>query len=147
MGEVGDIEGSAVEALKHARSSNTKGIAAVLIALAGLVTAFGAVLHKPPEDAARAGYLELTKAILDVQAVEKQNHDDLEALREYVRGYTREHDVVTTPLAPASSSPAAPMVPVAKPVVVHASAPASASPPPIIAPLRPPAVPRNFDHL
>jgi hypothetical protein len=125
--------------------STLKGIAAVTLSAAALVTALATASRRPPEDAARAGYLELTKALLDVQAVERQNHEDVVALRKYVDEYTREHEVLTVPVQPAYSG--VPQAALPPPAIVRAYAAPSASPPPAIAPLGPPAAPKKFDSL
>ena len=57
------------------------GYAALIVAMTGLGTA---LWRKPPEDAAKAGYMELTTAILDVQAATKKNNEDTVALRTYL---------------------------------------------------------------
>jgi hypothetical protein len=143
MGEVLEAEEAALEALRHARSSSLRGYAALLLAAAGLVTAVGAVFK--PEEGARAGYLELTKSILETQAEVRQQHDDLERLRQYVEGYTREHEVLTVPVQPADAG--VPQSALPPPSIVRAFAAPSAVPPPPIAPLRPQAAPRRFDSL
>lgn len=126
------------------RSASLRGWAALVLACAGLVTAAGTALRKPPEDAARAGYLELTKAILDSQAAEKQNHEDLVALRAFLDAYTKGHEVVVAPVTPPLPSPP---VDAGAAQLVHASAPASANPPPHVTPLPPPRLVRAFDSL
>lgn len=117
------------------RASELRGWAALAIALGGLTTALGAVIRKPPEEGARAAYLELTKSILDSQAAERQNHEDILALRGFVESYAKGHEVIVAP------------VDAGAPQVVHASAPASAAPPPHVAPLKPQAPPRPFEAL
>lgn len=119
------------------------GYAALIVAVTGFITVF---VHKPPEEAAKAGYIELTTAILATQAAEKQNHDDIVALRTYLESYTTSHTVVQTP-EPATSAvapknawtPPANRTPV--PVVVRVTpAPSSAAPPPIA----PQAIPKRI---
>lgn len=141
-----------------------KNLAALVVAAAGLITSVGAFMHKPPEVAARAGYLELTTAILDVQAGTKANHDDLVALHAYLDGYVKSHESIVTPIpsvATFDSGFTVPSGPVAvyptytaKPgespgVVTHvlSSAPSAAMPPP--PPAAPPVshTPKAFDSL
>jgi hypothetical protein len=106
------------------------GYAALIVALTGLGTA---LWRKPPEEAAKAGYIELTTAIIESQAAEKQNHEDIVALRTYLENYSNGHEAVVTPVPTASTAVPRPFVaPAPTTVVVHAIA--SAAPPPPIAP-------------
>lgn len=125
--------------------STLRGLAAVILAVGALVTAVATALKKPPEDGARAGYLELTKSILDTQAEVKQQHEDLVDLRRYVESYTKEHEVLTVPVQPADAG--TPQSALPPPAIVRTFAAPSAKPPPPIAPLRAPAAPRKFDSL
>ena len=114
------------------------GYAALIVAVTGLVTVF---VHRPPEEAAKAGYIELAAAVIESQAASKQNHEDIVGLRAYLDNYMKGHEAVVTPVAstvvtlttpppPGRMRPAAP--PAATSVVVQAVA--SAPPPPSIAP-------------
>ena len=120
------------------------GYAALIVAVTGLGTA---LWRKPPEEAAKAGYIELTTAIIETQTAEKQNHDDILALRGYLDSYTRDHTVVQTPVpvtsstAPQGAWTALPLYPPKPPAVIRVTAPASATPPPTIAPQ---AVPKRI---
>jgi hypothetical protein len=112
-------------------SARLKGWAAIILAVGGLCTAVGAVVRKPPEEAARAGYVELTKAILDSQENERKNHEDVAALRLYLDGYVRSHETLVVPLVEAGVG-----VPSTAGVsTVRAYAAASAAPPPTVRPL------------
>lgn len=129
-----------------------KNLAALVVAAAGLITSVGAFMHKPPEVAARAGYLELTTAILDVQAGTKANHDDLVALHAYLDGYVKSHESIVTPIpsGPVAVYPTYTAKPGESPgVVTHvlSSAPSAAMPPP--PPAAPPVshTPKAFDSL
>lgn len=114
-----------------------RSYAAVLLAVAALVTA----LRPQPEDAAKASYLELTKAILETQEESKSNREDLEKLRKFVAEYVEQHKVVAieTPVDGGAGAP--PAQTVVKSVVAFA-APDAAAPPPL-APVKPPAKPRS----
>ena len=116
-------------------------ITALIIALTSLITAVGAIIHRPTEDAAKAGYIELTKAILESQEAERKNHDDLMAMRTYLDGYTHSHEAVMTTVSTEVAD-------AGKKEITHSPAPAphtvsvvkvapvpSAAPPPTIAPL------------
>jgi hypothetical protein len=121
-------------------AQRVKSWAAVLLAAAALVTA----LRPPPEDAAKAGYLELTKAILETQEETRTNHEDLEKLREFVADYAEQHKVVSieTPVdAGAAGAPPVQTQTVVRNVTAFA-APDAAAPPPM-GPFKPPAKPRS----
>jgi hypothetical protein len=110
-----------------ASRSAVSAYAALIVAITGLVTVF---VHKPTEDAARAGYLELTTAILESQAETKKNHDDIVALRSFLEDYTRGHVSIVTPIPTSPSS----LPPVGVVGRVLAEAPSAAPAPPPIAP-------------
>jgi hypothetical protein len=125
-----------------------KGVAGILVGAAALITAVLAIFR--PETAARAGYDEHERALIGVEAVERQNHEDIVALRSYIDTYTKGHEVVVAPVVttPPSPSPSSPVrVDAGAPQLVHASAPADAAPPPHVAPLPPPRQARSFDSL
>ena|SRR5271154_4582931 len=105
-----------------------KNTAAIIIAITGLITAVSAFVHKPEETGARAGYLELTKAILDTQDLTKKNQDDLLALHGYLDGYIKSHEsiVMSTTQVLTDAGVPKPGV-VAK--IVSVSAPSSKPPP------------------
>ena len=103
-----------VEEKKQKR--DLSGYAALLVAVTGLITVF---VHKPTEDAAKAGYMELTTAILETQAVEKQNHEDIVALHTFLEGYVKEHASLVTEVPTASTSTAVPFLPPPHPVFAH----------------------------
>ena len=148
-----------------AQPRDLKGLAAILLAVASLVTAVGAVVRPRPEPEAKSGYEEIAKSLLDVQAQAKQDHDDLEALHGFVQAYIESHKVVTVETAPAptpsasataarndlapsglpASSAAGPTALYSKMAVVMA-APSSAVPPPI-APLHDQRKPKNADAV
>lgn len=119
------------------------GYAALIVAMTGLITVF---VHRPPEDAAKAGYIELTTAILASQAAEKQNHEDIVTLRTYLEDYATAHTSVVTPVSATSAvtpkntwvTPASPAKP---PVVVLVTPAPSAAPPP---PIAPQAIPKRI---
>lgn len=140
-----------------------KGLAAVLMGVAAIVTSVAAYTRKEEEPGARAGYGELTAALLAVQATERQNHDDLVALHTFVEEYTKSHEAIITqvPIAGPPPSGAAPTPPAGPTVPSHpgapavgqvsrvlSMAPAHAPAPPVVHPLPPPpAAPRAFDAL
>ena len=109
------------------KKKDLSGYAALIVAVSGLITVF---VHKPTEDAAKTGYIELTTAILAVQEAEKQNHDDIAKLHAYVESYTHEHKVTLTAATTSASMPFAP-TPLTDVVVQSA---ATASPPPLAPP-------------
>jgi hypothetical protein len=141
-----DAEDTAVETALH-RGRDWKGYAAMLGAVTALLTAW---FHRQPEDAAKAGYIELTEGILDCQHASIKNHEDLVALSESLQNYIKEHTVIETPL-PATSASMPPEAPSASPPkppkVVHVVAPASAAPVPAIAPLNTQRAPKNVDKI
>jgi hypothetical protein len=133
-----------------------KGYAAMVMAVLAVISTF----RKQPEDGAKAGYIELTTAILESQAAERKNHEDLIAMREYLEDYIREHEAVVVPVPTASSAasppgpkpePLTPAPPAwqgssAKPTIVHVTPISSAVPPPI-APLINPKQPKNVNAI
>lgn len=128
-----------------------KGYAAMIVAVTGVLTAW---FHKQPEDAAKASYIELTKAILESQEAERKNHEDLVALSASFESYINSHTVIETTVATPVDAGAPPETWVAAPVkppvpkVVHVVAPpSSAAPVPSIAPLKPPAAPKSVDSI
>lgn len=127
----------------------TKNAVSLIVALSGLATAIGALVHRPPEDAAKAGYVELTTVILESQAAEKKNHDDLVALRAYLESYVKSHEAVVTTLPPAPGMAARmPSPPPALETthVVSASPPSAPVPPPVTT-SSPPRAPRAAADL
>jgi len=128
-----------------------KHIPAIIIAITGLITAVGACIHKPEETGARAGYLELTKAILDTQEQVRKNQDDLLALRTYLDEYVKSHESIVTSATAVLTDAGAPILPPpGKPgVVTHviSVAAATSKPPPAPASAMKPLQIRSFDSL
>jgi len=145
-----------------------KNLAAVIVAVTAMGTAIGACVHKQPEDAARAGYLELTKAILDSQEARKQDHEDLVALSKAFGEYVKGHESIVTavpapsvepplpipfigpPAPPSTGTPAPTKFYPSKPGEVShvlAAAPSAAPAPPLVRPLMKVAPPKKFDSL
>jgi hypothetical protein len=106
--------------MKKPPASFVGSLTALVVAVASLVTVF---VHKPPEDAAKAGYIELTTVLIETQAAEKQNHEDVVALRGYLEAYVGGHTSFVTPI-PAEAAAA----------TAVAVSPLSSPPPPPIAP-------------
>lgn len=128
-----------------------KNLAALVVAASALVTAVGACLHRPPEDAARAGYVELTRAILDAQAAQKQDHEDLAAISKAFADYTRSHEsLVTAVQAPPGNAPLRPNPAIPTPgTVTHvvSAAPSAAPAPPVVRSLPKMQGLKQFDAL
>jgi hypothetical protein len=155
-----DAEDSAVETAMH-RGRDWKGYAAMLGAVTALLTAW---FHRQPEDAAKAGYIELTEGILDCQHASIKNHEDIVALSESLQSYIRGHTVIETTVAPAAtgaapvdagapseqwlSAPTVSQGSSGKPKIVSVVAPpSSAAPVPSIAPLTLPKAPKSVDKI
>lgn len=66
-----------------------KHVGAIATALAAIVTSLVALLRDPPEPRARASYDVLAKKVEELQASQKQQHDDNVALRGYIEGYLK----------------------------------------------------------
>ena len=125
-----------------------KGVGALLLGAAGLITAVGAILR--PESKAESAYGEVAPILLEAQQRQQKDHDDLVALREFLTAYVHSHEAVVTPVVSVSSS--SPLLspipsPIPTPTVVHAAAPPSAAPPPHVAAQAAPRAPRPFDAL
>src|ERR1700677_1794830 len=90
--------------MEEARKQDLKGWAAIIVAVTGVVTA---VVHRPPEDAAKASYIELTAAILQLQDADRKHQADLEAQRAFLDSYVHSHEAVIT-ISSASPPPAPP---------------------------------------
>ena len=119
-----------------------KNLAALVVAVAGLATSVGALVHRPPEDAAKASYEELVSVIVENQAAQRRDHDDLVALREFVDQYARGHQVLLSPLPPAPNQER----PEETRRALSKAAPGSPTPPPVAssAPPRPPRAPADM---
>ena len=134
--------------LPKRRKKDLSGYAALIVAVTGLVTVF---VHKPPEETARAGYVELSAIVLQMQQEAQESHDEVVALRGYVEGYVRQHEVLETPVPTGSPAPspqgAHPPTPPPAPKAVRVAAPPSAALPPPIPPSRAVPQPKSVDAL
>jgi hypothetical protein len=63
-----------------------KGWAAIITAVGALVVSVEKAVQKPEEPAAKVSYSELSKAVEQTSKATVQNHDDLVALRAYLKG-------------------------------------------------------------
>ena len=124
---------------------NVKHLTGLVIALSGLITAVAAFMHKPEETGARAGYLELTKAILDTQEITKKNQDDLLALHGYLDGYVKSHESIVTSTTAVMTDAGIPKPGVVARVITVAAP--SSKPPPAPAPTKILMKIRNYDSL
>ncbi len=106
-----------------------KHIGTIATAVAAIVTALVALLREPPEPRARASYDVLSKKVEELQAAQKQQHDDTVAMRGYLDGYLKSLRDGQKALAEAPAPPVAPSgrKPVSAP---PAAAALSAVPPP-----------------
>ena len=100
------------------------------------MTALGVALHKPAEDGARAGYMELTRSILDMQDGQRKTHDDVLALRMYLDNYVKAHEVIVIPMTTTDAGAITEGPPRPSPSpgpATHVMAYGSAAPPPPMA--------------
>ena len=123
----------------------TKGLGGILLGAAALVTAVGAIFRPESESKAEASYAELAPILLENQARQQKDHDDLVALREYLTAYVKSHEAVVTPVTASSSAPSPSPSPM--PTIIHAAAPPSAAPPPHVADQAPPRAPKAYEAL
>jgi len=83
------------------KPSILKGWAAIITSIAALVAALGAILRPPQEPAAKAAYETVASAVKANSEAIAKNHDDIQALRNYMEGYTKG----AVPSAPPSAPP------------------------------------------
>jgi hypothetical protein len=111
---------------QHERT-NLKHFAALIAAVAALLTAIGAFIHKPPEEDAKMAFDVLSKDMERLSAGTTQNHDDIVAMHNYLDGFIRARELGSTAvMVDAGIQPAAP--------VVHLKPIALSSPPPPVSP-------------
>jgi len=111
---------------QHERA-NLKHLAALIAAVAALLTAIGAFIHKPPEEDAKTAFDALSRDMEKLSAGTTQNHDDIVAMHNYLDGFIRARELGTTAvIVDAGKEPAAP--------VVHLKPIASSAPPPPVSP-------------
>lgn len=105
-----------------------KSIGTIATAIAAIVTAiFAAFVKQPEEPQARASYDVLAKKVEELQAGQKQQHDDAVAMRAYLEGYLkalRQGQKKLSELPPA---------PAPTPIRTSGRNPASTSPPTVTA--------------
>lgn len=120
-----------------------KHLGTIATALAAIVTALVALLREPQEPRAKTSYGVLSKKVEELQAAQRQQHDDAVALRGYLEGYLKslrdgQKTLAESPPPAASTRRIAVMAPVNAPVGL------SAVPPPPSLP-EPKARPENLE--
>lgn len=100
-----------------------KHVATIATAVAAIVTSLVALLREPREPRARASYDLLAKKVEELQAAQKQQHDDTVAMRGYVEGYLKslrdgqKNLAAPPPAAPTSTGRSPASVPTAVAVI------------------------------
>jgi hypothetical protein len=116
--------------VEAARTANLKHVAALIAAVAALVTSVSAFYRKPPEEDAKTAYETLSKAMEKVSADTVQNHEDLLAMHNFLEGYIRAREQGTTAtVVDAGTVPAIAATP-----IVHLKPVVSSAPPPPMSP-------------
>src|SRR5271170_7043394 len=100
MEEIRSTRDVAIGADKRAKRTDLASITALIVAITGFVAVF---VHKPTEDAAREGYVELGKSIAQSQEAERKNHEDLAAMRAYLEGLRHAQLPMIGPPSPSSA--------------------------------------------
>ena len=110
-------------------------VAAALLALAALITAWKEPRAQEAAAKTQTAYGEHDKAIVQNQHDVAVTHEELEALRTYVDQHVNVHEAIVTPLPDAG---------VGRVVVMSVGSDAG---PPKVAPLKPQTPPRDFSAL